>query len=70
MPLLTHYMVGAPCDLAIKDHKYIITITLDEHNFSLHAADLVRENVEAGDELCYSRIAESQSLIFILVIHF
>lgn len=66
MPLLTHCMVGAPCHLAVKDHKYIITITLSEHNFSLHAADLVRESVEAGDGLCYSGIAESQLPIFIL----
>ncbi|KAI8643858.1 aspartic peptidase domain-containing protein [Parasitella parasitica] len=55
-----------PCNLAVSDHKHIITITLGDHDFPLSAADLVRENVEAGNGLCYSGIAESQSPIFIL----
>ncbi|KAL9547680.1 hypothetical protein PS6_007000 [Mucor atramentarius] len=55
-----------PCDLANKNNMPSITITLGEHDFLLGAADLVRENVQAGNGLCYSGIAESQSPIFIL----
>ncbi|CEP14007.1 hypothetical protein [Parasitella parasitica] len=55
-----------PCDLAVKGHEHAITITLGDHDFPLNVADLVRENVEAGNGLCYSGIAESQSPIFIL----
>ncbi|KAL9555425.1 hypothetical protein MBANPS3_002365 [Mucor bainieri] len=56
-----------PCDSATTATKDIaFTITLGEHDFSLAAADLVRESVEAGNGLCYSGIAESQSPMFIL----
>lgn len=54
------------CGLAKKDKMPSITITLGEHDFLLGAADLVGENVQAGNGLCYSGIAESQSPIFIL----
>jgi hypothetical protein len=54
-----------PCSL-VNNHTNIISFKLGDYDFPFSAADLVRENSEAGDGLCYSGLVESKSPTFIM----